>query len=419
MLVPVEWKSADDGDENTLEGYASTFGNVDLQYDVVAKGAFKSTLNRVRNGEVPFLADHRASVRDVLGTLIDAVEDSKGLKIKVRFSDDADTQTIRQKMLGKHLRTMSIGYEPLQWRYETRGDERVRVLEDVRLWEVSAVVFPANPQAVIQRAKSAVRETVDQVVAGAVANGGDEREIKAALSDWLTPDTQPTTSPDEPPNQHDKGQHDTGEGDGPEGAGEVKGAIGSHKTATSTGAWDGPANVARVPDDASAATLRAMFAWVDSTGDATSKSSYKFPHHDVGSDGSVGAANVRGCQAAIAVLNGGRGGANIPSGDRRGVYNHLARHLRDAGVDVPELASADSAHLETGDAPATGAEPGSGDGPDSLTLAMRRADAVLAGRDPDEVADPVKLAGLSARLDLLDEWVQGHGVDTTAGTHHQ
>ena len=51
----------------------------------------------------------------------------------------------------------------------------------------------------------------------------------------------------------------------------------------------------------------------------------------------MGAANVRACTTGIAVLNGGRGGADIPASDRKGVHDHLARHLRDAGEDPPEL----------------------------------------------------------------------------------
>jgi len=280
LVVPVDWKAADDED-NVLEGYASTFGNTDLQYDVVAKGAFKNSLGRVRKGEIPYLADHMASVRNVLGTLVDATEDSKGLRIKVRFAGDPDAQAIRQKMMEGHISKMSIGYEPMQWRYESRGEKRVRVLEDVKLWEVSAVVFPANPEAVIERVKSAVHDTIDEAVQGAVAAGGDEREIKAAIADW-----------------------------------------------------------------AKAATVA-----------------------DVGD------------------VAGQLGEVEPPS-------------------DSSEESSS-TPHLETGEAEGgDGAESQKGDGPDALTLMYRRADNLLAGRDPDATADPVKYAGTAERLGLLEKWME-------------
>jgi HK97 family phage prohead protease len=57
----------------------------------------------------------------------------------------------------------------------------------------------------------------------------------------------------------------------------------------------------------------------------------------VSSDGIVGAANIKACQAGIGVLNGGRGGTTIPDADRQGVYNHLAAHIKDADLTPPEL----------------------------------------------------------------------------------
>jgi uncharacterized protein len=89
--------------------------------------------------------------------------------------------------------------------------------------------------------------------------------------------------------------------------------------------------------DAPAKVLRRAYAWVDPDGDPDAKASYKFIHHEVRAGSEVGAANVKACTSGIGVLNGARGGANIPSGDRKGIYNHLARHLRDAGEEPAPL----------------------------------------------------------------------------------
>lgn len=124
---------------------------------------------------------------------------------------------------------------------------------------------------------------------------------------------------------------------------EVKSAIpvtAGPKT-TDDGSWDGPKAVAALKSDGDAAYYRSEFAWVDAEGDDTDKSSYKFPHHEVSSDGAVGAANLAACSAGIAVLNGGRGGASIPDADRKGVYDHLAAHIKASGNDVPDLKSDD------------------------------------------------------------------------------
>lgn len=120
----------------------------------------------------------------------------------------------------------------------------------------------------------------------------------------------------------------------------IKGAkspVASHSTATTDAAWDAGENIARARSGEDAAYYAKIYAWRDPDGDPAVKSTYKFPHHMVASDGVPGAANTRACSAGIAVLNGGRGGAAIPDGDRQGVWNHLARHIRDADLEPPEL----------------------------------------------------------------------------------
>lgn len=111
------------------------------------------------------------------------------------------------------------------------------------------------------------------------------------------------------------------------------------KTGTSTAAWDGEASEARISNDAKASTLRTFYAWEDPAGNPDAKASYRFGHHEVSEDGTIGDANLEACSAGIAVLNGGRGGTTIPDADRQGVYDHLAHHLRDAGREPPELRS--------------------------------------------------------------------------------
>ncbi len=121
----------------------------------------------------------------------------------------------------------------------------------------------------------------------------------------------------------------------------VKAAISSHGTATSDAAWDGPANETRVKSDQAESYYRRIYAWKDPEGETGVKSTYKFIHHEVDRDGNPGAANIRACQASIAILNGGRGGTTVPEADHKGIWNHVAKHLRDADVEPPELKALD------------------------------------------------------------------------------
>lgn len=127
-----------------------------------------------------------------------------------------------------------------------------------------------------------------------------------------------------------------------------KKAVGPHSTETSDASWDGPANEARARSGESAGYYRRIYAWQDPDGDPEAKASWRFIHHMVGGDGEPGAANIRACQTGIGVLNGGRGGTTIPDADRQGVYNHLAKHLRDADLEPPELKSLDELRKSDG-----------------------------------------------------------------------
>ncbi len=114
-------------------------------------------------------------------------------------------------------------------------------------------------------------------------------------------------------------------------------AIGTHSTATTNVPWDAGANERRLKTPITQSVAARTFAWREAGAWPDTKAGYKFIHHMVSEGGDPGAANLRACSATIAILNGGRGGSNIPATDRQGVYNHVARHLRDAGRTPPPL----------------------------------------------------------------------------------
>ena len=61
----------------------------------------------------------------------------------------------------------------------------------------------------------------------------------------------------------------------------------------------------------------------------------KLPHHEI-IDGRLRVAR-RGVVAAMSVINGSRGGVDIPAIDRAAVYEHLAAHYREFDEEPPEL----------------------------------------------------------------------------------
>jgi hypothetical protein len=112
-------------------------------------------------------------------------------------------------------------------------------------------------------------------------------------------------------------------------------------------AWAASTQLSNLGDDPSSTQLKALFALPGDT-----KSDSKLPHHNVASDGTVGAANADGCSAAIGAINGAQGGlADVSADDKKAAYNHLAAHLTAAGQDPPEFkaATGDSGGDSAGD----------------------------------------------------------------------
>lgn len=118
-------------------------------------------------------------------------------------------------------------------------------------------------------------------------------------------------------------------------------AIPSHHTSTDdTDSFHGAEFKKRIQGSAAEvdSKMRKFSAWEsEDKSRPKPKDAFKFGHHMVSEQGDVGAASVQACLNGIEVLNGARGGTKIPSSDRQGVYDHLARHLRDAGRQPPPL----------------------------------------------------------------------------------
>lgn len=140
-----------------FEGYASTFGNVDLGGDVVEPGAFIESVVRAKSDgrAIPMLWQH--DQREPIGVWKDISEDSKGLFVRGQLLVDADPLAKRAYGLlkAKALGGLSIGYGVPAGGAEM--DERrrgVRRLKKLDLREISLVTMPMNVAAKVTTVKS-------------------------------------------------------------------------------------------------------------------------------------------------------------------------------------------------------------------------------------------------------------------------
>jgi HK97 family phage prohead protease len=137
------------GDGRTVEGYASTFGNIDHVGDVVVAGAYKRTLNN-NKGRIKVLRDHEHPI----GVPIEAYEDTKGLYTRSRISDTQLGNETLTLLRDGVLDRMSIGYEPVQKEHGEHEGKQVRFLKEIKLYEWSIVTFPANDAAAVTGIKA-------------------------------------------------------------------------------------------------------------------------------------------------------------------------------------------------------------------------------------------------------------------------
>jgi len=150
----LEIKSVED--TGVFTGYASVFGNLDSDGEVIDKGAFKRTLDHSK-GVVPVLWQHDRT--QVCAWGIEASEDDRGLKVKAQLLMDTDMGKYAYSFLKTGLEVggkpgLSIGFTvPKNGDYLRDGTRHFR---EVALKEYSVVTFPANDQATVLSAKGAV-----------------------------------------------------------------------------------------------------------------------------------------------------------------------------------------------------------------------------------------------------------------------
>ena len=137
-------------DEGEFEGYASVFGEIDDDNDVVVAGAFQESLRRRGPGQIKLLWQHMTS--EVIGKWLEVREDRRGLYVKGKLLLGIQrARECYELMREEALDGLSIGFRTIQDEYD--GDTGVRRLIEIELREVSLVTFPALEAATVSLVK--------------------------------------------------------------------------------------------------------------------------------------------------------------------------------------------------------------------------------------------------------------------------
>lgn len=157
----------------SIEGLASTFGNIDRSGDIIAKGAFSKTLANPER-KLKLLNQHKLS--EPLGVIDKAIETDEGLFIMARMpkANSVVADLVPLLRMGA-ISDFSIGFNIQDSDITPDGN---RIIKEIDLFEVSLVTIPANPMARITSVKQE-----DMVSISDVEDIKTKRDFEQMLSD--------------------------------------------------------------------------------------------------------------------------------------------------------------------------------------------------------------------------------------------
>lgn len=132
------------GKPRTFSGYASVFGGVDSYGDTILKGAYQESIGK--RPVIPMLMGH--STLRPIGKIVVMKEDDHGLNVEGELTPGhTEADNAAASMRHGALTGLSIGYDVPEGGalFNETGD--LRTLSKIDLFEISAVVFPADDPA--------------------------------------------------------------------------------------------------------------------------------------------------------------------------------------------------------------------------------------------------------------------------------
>lgn len=140
----VEARASGD-DKKTLYGYAAVFNSDtsigDYFIERIAPGAFDKAIK----GDVRALIDHDSGrvIGRTKSKTLRLSTDTKGLAVEIDVPDTSDGRDLLTLVERGDISGMSFGFMVTKQEWDETGDVPVRTIQEVDLFEVSAVAFPA------------------------------------------------------------------------------------------------------------------------------------------------------------------------------------------------------------------------------------------------------------------------------------
>ena len=153
--IPIEVSDIDET-EGIIKGYGSIFGNEDSDGDVIVKGAYKKTLKE-NGSRVRYCWQH--DIKNPIAKFTEIGEDETGLPFVAKFSMNSATSRdkfflIKDGVVDEN----SVGIQIINSKLDK--EQGVSFLNEVKLFEISAVTLAANDLARTYEAKGMTKEDI-------------------------------------------------------------------------------------------------------------------------------------------------------------------------------------------------------------------------------------------------------------------
>ena len=170
---PLAIKFSPSSEAGQFTAYGSTFnGAPDAYGDVIAPGAFAKSIAAHRaSGTAPALLwSHDQSLP--IGVMTQLFEDSKGLRVNGQLALDVEKGRDAYALMKLGALSLSIGYQVVD---SVSLGRRGRQLNEIKLFEISAVAIPANSSAKIISVKVATDQNNPRVIEKILRDAGVTR----------------------------------------------------------------------------------------------------------------------------------------------------------------------------------------------------------------------------------------------------
>lgn len=177
-----EIKAAADGAEpGTFTAVVSVFGNVDLGGDRVLPGAFTQSLAdwQAKGDPIPVIWSHAWDNPDAhIGYVTSAKETPQGLEVQAKLDVERPfAAQVHHLLVNRRVTQFSFGYFAKDTQMVTEGDQTIREIKTIDLFEVGPTLLGMNPATELLQAASAVTRGAK---AGRVLSAKNEAKVRAA-----------------------------------------------------------------------------------------------------------------------------------------------------------------------------------------------------------------------------------------------